>query len=119
MLSINQACRPLLVSLAFIVRVCEMAGTCVTWISTAEILSTEIRSTGHSAANAVARIGGFCSPYIVAGNMSLGKIGIIMLIIHLVTAFSVTKLPETKGLELGKATVCRTNSDYSTELVIA
>lgn len=36
----------LLVVLAFIVRICEMAGTCVTWISTAEILSTEIRSTG-------------------------------------------------------------------------
>lgn len=40
------ASRFLLVVLAFVVRICEMAGSCVTWISTAEILSTDIRSTG-------------------------------------------------------------------------
>ncbi len=36
----------ILVGLAFGVRICEMAGSCVTWISTAEILTTDIRSTG-------------------------------------------------------------------------
>lgn len=44
--STNNASKFLLVAVAFVVRICEMAGTCVTWISTAEILSTEIRSTG-------------------------------------------------------------------------
>jgi len=38
--------RTLLITIAFIVRVNEMIGTCVTWISTSEVLSTEIRSTG-------------------------------------------------------------------------
>lgn len=36
----------IIILLAFSVRICEMAGSCVTWISTAEILTTDIRSTG-------------------------------------------------------------------------
>ena len=44
--SSNNASKVVLIVVAFVVRICEMAGTCVTWISTAEILSTEIRSTG-------------------------------------------------------------------------
>jgi len=94
--------RALLVVVAFICRVCEMAGSCVTWISTAEILPTEIRSTGHSAANAFARIGGFCAPFLIDGDISLIKIGVLMLIIHLTTAFCAYKLPETKDRNLGE-----------------
>ncbi len=44
--SYNNASRVVLIVFAFGVRICEMAGSCVTWISTAEILATEIRSTG-------------------------------------------------------------------------
>lgn len=94
--------KTILVILAFYVRICEMAGTCVTWISTAEILSTEIRSTGHAAANAVARIGGFCAPFLIAGNVSLITIGVVMLIVHLITACVASRLPETNGMQLGK-----------------
>lgn len=57
---------------------------------------------GHSAANAVARIGGFCSPFLIAGDISLINIGIVMLVVHFATAFFVSKLPETKGMDLGK-----------------
>ncbi len=103
-----------------------MCGTSVTWISTAEIFSTEIRSTGkecstlfpfclcytsfcqlifclegHSATNAIARIGGFASPYLVSGGLSFKQIGAIMLLSHLITAFCASRLPETKGKELG------------------
>lgn len=59
---------------------------------------------GHSAANAVARIGGFCSPFLIAGDASIFHIGIIMLIVHIVTAFFVSKLPETKNMKLGEVT---------------
>lgn len=44
-----------LIVFAFFARAFEMMGSCVTWVSTAEILSTEIRTTGHSAANAMGR----------------------------------------------------------------
>ena len=39
--------RLLLVTISFIVRVNEMTATCVTWISTSEMLTTEIRTTGE------------------------------------------------------------------------
>jgi hypothetical protein len=38
--------RMILITLSFIVRIVEMTGSCVTWTSTAEMLSTDIRSTG-------------------------------------------------------------------------
>ena len=42
-----------LTAFAFCARMFEMMGSCVTWVSTAEILTTEIRTTGHSTANAM------------------------------------------------------------------
>lgn len=100
---VNELSRSMLITLAFIGRVAEMSGSCVTWISTAEIYPTEIRSTGHSATNAVARLGGFMMPYILSGVASLQSVGFIMLFIHICTALSASYLPETKGLELGHA----------------
>lgn len=95
--------RNLLVSLGFTARVFEMAGTCVTWVSTAEILTTEVRSTGHSTANALARLGAFCTPFIVQGSIPLTYVGLIMLLTHLFTALCVSKLPETKGRGMGSS----------------
>mmetsp|Transcript_6521 Transcript_6521/g.14754 ORF Transcript_6521/g.14754 Transcript_6521/m.14754 type:complete len:537 (+) Transcript_6521:201-1811(+) len=87
--------------LAFFARAFEMMGSCVTWVSTAEILPTEIRTTGHSAANAIGRTGAFISPYLVGTNNSLKAIGPIMLVIHLLTAWCSHYLPESKGKGLG------------------
>ena len=39
--------RLLLIILAFLARAAEMSGACVVWISTAELLSTDIRTTGE------------------------------------------------------------------------
>jgi len=99
----NEAGRNSLLVISFAARAFEMIGNCVTWVSTAELLSTEIRSTGHSAANAVARLGAFCSPYVVY-HLNLRHLGILMLIIHFITVIAASRLPETKGKHLGKAT---------------
>ncbi|GKY95332.1 hypothetical protein MPSEU_000495000 [Mayamaea pseudoterrestris] len=99
-LSEEHASRNILVALGFLTRVFEMCGTCSTWVGTAEILTTEVRTTGHSAANAVARIGAFVSPFVIADN-SPRNIGLVMLLVHLFTAACVSKLPETKGKSLG------------------
>ena len=97
--------RSTLMSLALIARVMEMAGTCVTWVSTAEILTTHVRSTGHATANAVARLGAFCSPYLVESHrIPLWKLGAIMFLVHVITALCVCKLPETKGRSMGAGT---------------
>lgn len=112
--------RPFLICVSFGARVCEMMGSCVTWVTTAEVLSTEIRTTGHSAANAVARTGGFFSPYLVGGKLPLPLVGIIMLVIHLFTAFCASRLPETRGKRLGHAlSIAVEDSDgyqYETEM---
>lgn len=91
----------LLTILSFLARAFEMMGSCVTWISTAEILTTDIRTTGHSAANAMGRTGAFVSPYLVGTNNSMQTVGSIMLMIHLLTAYFAYNLPETRGREIG------------------
>jgi MFS family permease len=100
-LASNGAPRLLLIALGFTARVFEMGGTCVTWVSTAEILTTDVRSTGHSTANAMARLGAFFCPFLVEGGMSLQRIGFIMLFVHAITVICVSKLPETKGKDMG------------------
>jgi MFS family permease len=106
-----------LVGLGFLLRALDMAATCTSWVMTAEVLSTEIRSTGHSSANAVARVGAFFCPFLVH-NMSLHSLGIVMLIVHWFTAACVCQLPETMGAHLGGAggeTEFRTNIGFEGE----
>jgi len=89
-----------LVALGFLLRALDMAATCTSWVSTAEVLPTEVRSTGHSSANAMARIGAFFSPFLV-DTVSLETLGIVMLFVHWFTAAMVFGLPETKGAHMG------------------
>jgi MFS family permease len=100
-LAAYEARRDVLIALAFTARIFEMSGSCVSWVSTAEILTTEVRTTGHSAANAVARIGALVSPFVVEGNMPLINMGLIMLAVHGVTVICISQLPETKGSHMG------------------
>lgn len=97
----NDYNRNVLVALVIGARIFEMTGSCVSWVSTAEILTTEVRTTGHSAANAVARIGSLFSPFLIEGHGSLIKKGLVMLAIHTATVLFVSRLPETKGSRLG------------------
>ena len=52
-LAANDASRKLLIAFGFLNRIFEMAASCVTWVSTAELLPTEIRTTGESASNVI------------------------------------------------------------------
>lgn len=98
---VDQLGRTVTVTLSFMSRIFEMIASCTVWISTAELFTTEIRSTGHSATNAVARIGGFISPYLISGNASFQFIGSVFFAVHVGAAFCALQLPETKGVELG------------------
>lgn len=93
--------RSRLVASAFCARLFYMAATCTTWVSTAELLTTEIRSTGHSASNAVARIGGAFSPYLVTSSAPFPIVGTVLLGVSLVTAYATWNLPETTGKRMG------------------
>jgi MFS family permease len=45
-LAARDAKRDVLIALAFAARIFEMSGSCTTWVNTAEILTTEVRTTG-------------------------------------------------------------------------
>lgn len=93
--------RSCLIALAFLARMFTMASSCVTWVSTSEILPTDIRSTGHGASNAFSRMGGAVAPYIITEGNSMALIGTVVLLISLVTAECANQLPETAGKFLG------------------
>jgi hypothetical protein len=93
--------RSVLIGLAFVSRMAMMASSCTTWVSTSEVLSTEIRSTGHGAANAVGRLGGFVAPYVITEGNSMARIGILVLLVALATAELAGRLPETAGKAMG------------------
>jgi len=105
--------RYVLIGLAFLARMAMMGASCTTWVSTSEILPTEIRSTGHGTANAMARLGGFISPYLITEGHSLVLIGGIVLFISLLTAECAGRLPETAGHALGDSTSSNRNSSSS------
>lgn len=93
--------RNALIGLAFIARMAMMGATCTTWVSTSEMLSTDIRSTGHGVANAMGRLGGFVSPYFITEGNSLALIGVIVLFFSFITAECANRLPETAGKSMG------------------
>lgn len=101
--------RVLLIIFSFLARIFEMAASCVTWVMTPEILTTDVRSTGHSTSNAVARVGAFSCPFIVQ-DMSLLQVGIVMLLVHAMAIMCVTSLPETMGKHLGSSSSSHHNS---------
>jgi MFS family permease len=94
-----------MVLLAFGTRMLLMISTCTTWVSTAEIFPTDIRATGHSAANAVARIGGFICPYVIAPSTSIVTVGLSMFGMACFTTICCWNLPETQGRGLGSVNI--------------
>jgi putative MFS transporter len=94
--------RWILLIMAFVSRMAMMGASCTTWVSTSEILSTEIRTTGHGTANAVARLGGFVCPYIISDHTGLTFIGIIIFAVSVLTANIAWQLPETTGRAMGE-----------------
>jgi hypothetical protein len=81
-----------------------MAASSVTWIVTPELYPTHARVTGHTAANAVARLGGMISPFV--GNMPapIWLIGGIYATSNLILSMSSCALPETTGKALDSIT---------------
>ena len=95
--------RMVLVSVAFITRMSMMGAACTTWVSTCELYTTDIRATGHGAANAVGRLGGFIAPYIISERTPTRIIGCIVLAVSILTSWGCSRLPETTGIALGGA----------------
>jgi hypothetical protein len=91
---------PVRVVFGMLARASIMAASSVTWIVTPELYPTHARVTGHTAANAVARLGGMISPFV--GNMPapIWLIGGIYATSNLILSMSSCALPETTGKAL-------------------
>lgn len=104
----------LLTALSFTARAFEMLMSSVLWMYTAEILTTEIRTTGHATASAAGRLGCVAAPYLVRTSNSFVLIGSVMLGIHFVVAVILCWFPETGGRKLGKSAM---DDDDSSEVM--
>ena len=90
-----------LILTAFLSRMFFMAASCTCWVSTAEIMTTELRTTGHSAANAMARISGAVTPFVISNSTPFTVMGPVLLLVGALTAVCSAHLPETKGKAMG------------------
>ena len=95
--------RQVLIVLAFVARGFAMGASSMTWLVTAELLPTPVRSTGHSAANGISRIGGAVSPFLVSPSVPMETIGIVMGCVSIAASIVAWNLPETSGQSLGTA----------------
>lgn len=95
--------RGTLMFVAFLARMFMMGASSTTWVATAEILPTQIRTTGHASANAIARVGGALSPFVVSTYVPMKTIGIVMASVAMVTCLLSWHFPETAGKALGTA----------------
>ncbi|CAB9517320.1 Synaptic vesicle 2-related protein [Seminavis robusta] len=91
----------LLLVLAFINRMVVTTGTCATWISTAEVLATEIRTSRHAIAHAVGRLGDYAAQAVFWRMTSLPEIGVVLLAVGIWTTFASGSLPETQAKDMG------------------
>lgn len=99
----HAATRKFLIFMGFLARMFFMSASCTTWVSTAEILTTEVRTTGHASANAIARLFGAFSPFVVSSSTHFPVIGTVLLCFGLLNAVTSYNLPETKGRGMGMA----------------
>lgn len=86
-----------------VARACAMAGAAATWVATPELYPTEIRATGHSVCNAVARIGALISPFVVMSSLSIQTIGGVLCATNAIAVLAARLTPETVGSALDTA----------------
>lgn len=106
-----------LIFFAFLSRLFIMSATSCTWLHTSELLPTEIRATGHGLANAMGRIGGLLSPFIITESSSLRLIGAVMFAVSVMTSLCSHCLPETAGMAMGDFSgSVESNAEFMEEL---
>lgn len=92
----------LAITLAFVARGFEVAATSIMWLTTAEVLVTEIRTTGHSSSSAFVQVGALLAHYTVQGSISQHRPVLTMAVVYAFVILLVAVLPETEGLVLGR-----------------
>lgn len=114
----RQSSRVWLIGAGFLARLSLMSASCTTWVSTAEILPTQLRTMGHALANAIGRLAGSLSPFLVTSDHSYVTSGGILWIIGLATALCASRLTETTDQSLGWKKSNDTSEDGSVQELV-
>ena len=85
----------LFVSLATATAACS-----ATWVHVAELYPTHVRSTAHTAAYVVSRLGAFLSSYVVDSGLSVAAAAWVLLLVAALAALASLALKETTNLRL-------------------
>ena len=64
-------------------------------------LLSNVGLQGHSAANAMARLSGAITPFVISTKTPFATIGVVSLLVGAATATCAAHLPETKGRTMG------------------
>lgn len=83
---------------SLICRMAIMGASGLTWAATPELYPTDLRAIGHSLSMSFSRIGAILAPFIVENLLiNITKVGMILCAVNVVSAISVSFLPETCG----------------------
>ena len=82
---------------AMVSRACIMAATGVTWVITAELFPTDLRTIAHCFCLAISRIAAFISPFMIYSSLNLTTIGCTLGVVNLIACAFSYFLPETGG----------------------
>lgn len=90
-----------LASVSFFGRLTAFGANAATWVTTPELFTTECRGTGHSVANAMARMGAFFAPFLVENHkLPIVVVGCVLAIVNAVATVATLQLPETLGKDM-------------------
>ena len=109
--------RTALIVLAFFARMFFMGGNGLCHLVTAELIPTQVRTTGHAAASAIGRIAGACTPWLISEENSFTTIAIALGAISLYQSCITCLLPETKGRAMGTAASFGADQPQTSELL--
>jgi putative MFS transporter len=91
-----------LLACAFIARSTLMGASNATWVITPELYPTQIRATGHSVCNSMARITAFFVPFLIDSPATNQQICLVLAIVVMIATIASSTLPETKNKLLDK-----------------
>ena len=93
-----------LLIMSFMARLFIYGAGCVTWISTTEVLATDIRCTGHALAKGISgRVGDMLSTMIMSRISQLPTVGLVLFVMSVWIAMTASDIPETKVKDLGSS----------------
>lgn len=89
-----------LIVIAYLARMAAMAATDVTWVTTPELFTTDVRTMGHAVGASASKLGAFCTSYLVLSNINDIGLALTLAIFNFIAVGASIMLPDTTGVSL-------------------